>query len=111
MIKVYLKNETKSSIQDYIDKDEKFDNKRKINLKLNKSRSALFVGLNRYEIMDRNNLESLDINNEDKQNINKCIINNQINSKDLDKKHKMNSFHSNENIKKHTERNIYQNKN
>ena len=41
--KEYLKNETKSSIQDYIDNNENLDNKRKINLKLNKSRSALFI--------------------------------------------------------------------
>ena len=112
--KEYLKNETKSSIQDYIDKVEKQDNNKKINLKLNKSRSALFTRINRYENIDINNLESLDNKVEDKQNINKNIISNKINIKDSKKNkniEKIKFINSNENIKKQLKRNKNQNNN
>ena len=64
--------------------------------------------------MDINNIESLEIKDEYKKDINKYIINKQIISKDIEQNQKidkMNNFHSNENIKKNIKVYINQNKN
>ena len=62
--KEYLKNETKSDIQDYINEYEKEEKniKEKINIKLNKSKSVASMALNRYENLEikyTNNFEPI----------------------------------------------------
>ena len=68
--KEYLKNETKSDIQEYINENEKSNKNEKINFKLNKSKSVLSMGLNRYENIDIKNSENFEPNI--------CINNNKI---------------------------------
>ena len=92
-----LKNETKSDIQDYIIENEKSIKKEKINFKLNKSKSVLSMGLNRYENIDNKKTENLDsiINNKqyDDQN--------QINIDDINLNKNMKKiYNSNMNINK-----------
>ena len=74
--KEYLKNETKSDIQEYINESEKNNKKEKINFKLNKSKSVLSMGLNRYENIDIKNSENIEPNIYPNKNQIKCDNNN-----------------------------------
>lgn len=60
--KEYLKNETKSDIQDYINECEKDKNnfKEKINIKLNKSKSVTSMAFNRYENLEIKNSDNFE---------------------------------------------------
>ena len=99
--KEYLKNETKSDIQDYINEYKKDENniKEKINMKLNKCKSAVSMALNRYENINNKNTENFGINN--KFIYGKDDITN--NEKNVSLKYRdkiMNSFKNNFNNKK-----------
>jgi len=91
--KEYLKNETKSDIQEYINENEKSNKKEKRNFKLNKSKSVLFMGLNRYENIDIKNSENIEPNIYPNKNQIKCDNSN------ISNYHKI--FKSNINVNKH----------
>ena len=94
--KEYLKNETKSDIQEYINENEKSNKNEKINFKLNKSKSVLSMGLNRYENIDIINSENFEPNIY--QNENKIIIDNISNNNKNYKSNINNNITSKDNI-------------
>ena len=81
--KEYLKNETRSDIQDYIDVNDTNNEKEKINIKLNKCKSVTSIVLNRYEDIDIKNSDNLYSMNKNKNNKDeKTNIN--INNKEIE---------------------------
>ena len=101
--KEYLKNETKSDIQEYINENEKSNKNEKINFKLNKSKSVLSMGLNRYENIDIINSENFEPNIY--QNENKIIIDNISNNNKNYKSNINNNITSKDNINNKSEAN------